>query len=140
MIEWKRDFEIGIPSADYEHRKLVELANELHEQARDAASLEAAARALARIASHFTAHFAVEEEAMQAIAFPDLDGHRRDHHELLARIDGMLERLALGETMTEALAEEMELWLVQHFHTWDIALYHVLDRVPVAGSPARPAD
>ena len=140
MIEWKKDFEIGIPSADYEHRKLVELANELHEQARDAASPEAAAAALARIASHFTAHFSVEEEAMQAIASPDLDGHRRDHQELLARIDAMLERLGRGEAMTEALAEEMELWLVRHFHTWDISLYHILDRASSAAPPVRPAD
>lgn len=134
MMEWRPDFEIGIPSADYEHRKLVELANELHEQARAATSPEAAAKALARIASHFTAHFSVEEEAMQAIDPANLDGHRRDHQHLLASIEAMLDRLGRGEPMTEALAEEMELWLVRHFHTWDIELYRMLDRVPTAST------
>lgn len=139
-MEWKTEFEIGIPSADYEHRKLVELANELHEQARTAVSPEVAAAALARIAKHFTAHFSVEEEAMQAIEAADLASHRRDHQDLLTRIDAMLEQLARGEAMTEALAEEMELWLVRHFHSWDIGLYRLLDRVPATQPSARAPD
>jgi len=130
MIEWKVEFETGIPSADYEHRKLVELVNELHEQAATAACPATAAASLAKIVSHFTAHFRVEEEVMRAADFAGFDEHRHDHEHLLAEIGEALYRLERGESMAPDLVERLELWLVRHFHTWDKPMYRFLDRVP----------
>lgn len=129
MIEWKAEYEIGIQSADYEHRKLVELVNELHDQALNATSPEAAAEALSKIVSHFTAHFSVEEAAMRETGYPGFEGHRRDHEVLVENINARLDGLARGEAMTKELAEDIELWLVQHLHVWDMDLYIALDRI-----------
>jgi len=128
MITWTTAFETGIPSADYEHRKLVELVNELHDQARAAGSAKDAASALTRITAHFTAHFALEEEAMRAAGIAELEDHKRDHDELLGRIGETVDRLERGGAMTADIAEDIELWLVRHFHTWDRRLYRALDR------------
>ncbi len=129
MIEWRAEFETGIPSADYEHRKLVELVNELHEQAAMAASPAVAAASLAKIVSHFTAHFRVEEQAMHAADFAGFEDHRGDHQHLLSEIGEALDRLERGESMAPDLVERLELWLVRHFHSWDKPMYRFLDRV-----------
>lgn len=129
MIEWKDEYELGIASADYEHRKLVELVNELHDQAMKAESPAAAAAVLSHVVFHFTAHFSVEERVMADNGYPRLDGHRADHRRLLESIDARLEALNRGAPAVKEIAEDIELWLVEHLHNWDMDLYIALDRI-----------
>lgn len=129
MIQWKADFETGIPSADYEHRKLTELINELHERAIAADSAEDAARSLDRIIGHFSAHFANEEEAMRDLGFAGLQGHRVAHNRLIALIDDVIECVERGAPVDIDLPARLDAWFVQHFIDWDAPLHRFLDRV-----------
>ncbi len=128
MIEWKSDLEIGIPSADYEHRKLVDLFNELYSRSWESETPDAAAAALGRILSHFTSHFAVEEDAMRAARFDDIDRHVEQHERLLRRVDLELLAVKRGGHQPSAFVGDIELWLIEHFREWDVRLYVFLDR------------
>lgn len=128
MIEWKVEFETGIPSADHEHRKLIELVNELHERARVADTVDEAAQSLERIIRKFTAHFVHEEEAMRDLGYAGFDDHKADHDRLIAQIEDALAELRRGAFVAEDLPVRLEAWFDGHFQTLDMPLHRFLDR------------
>lgn len=129
MIEWKAEFETGIPSADHEHRKLIELVNELHEKARVADTVEEAAQSLDRIVTQFTAHFAHEEEAMRDMGYAEFAGHKADHDRLIAEVEQALAAVRQGTELAVDFPARLENWFTGHFKTLDMPLHRFLDRV-----------
>lgn len=129
MIQWKAEFETGIPSADYEHHKLIELINELHERALAADSADEAAQSLDRIVAQLSAHFAHEEEAMRDMGYAEYIGHKADHDRLIAQVDNAVESVERGAAVADDLPARLDAWFVGHFRSWDSPLNHFLDRV-----------
>lgn len=129
MIQWKAEFETGIPSADHEHRKLIELVNELHEKARAADTVDEAVRSLDRIVTQFAAHFVHEEEAMRDLDYAAFNEHKADHDRLIAEVEQALDAVRQGTALAVDFPIRLETWFTGHFKTLDMPLHRFLDRV-----------
>jgi len=91
VIEWREQFETGIPDIDYEHAQLVELINTLCGKLQEHPTRELIAGMLGEIYAKISAHFAAEETIMRERGYDQYADHKADHEHLLDEIREIME-------------------------------------------------
>jgi hemerythrin len=79
FFEWDSRFNVGVDTIDNDHRRFVELINELHRAVQCEKGEEVLGEILTKVSVHLTAHFAVEEELMQKCQYPGYQDHMAEH-------------------------------------------------------------
>ncbi|RMD64618.1 MAG: hemerythrin-like metal-binding protein [Alphaproteobacteria bacterium] len=128
LIEWRPEFEIGIPAVDHEHRELIGLINRLYDTlsaTSDAAEIEAF---LGEIYARISAHFALEERTMRDLRYDEYDAHKADHERLLDEIRDIMETYQAGayRDLERDLGGTLEHWFTEHFRIKDARLHKFL--------------
>ena len=78
FFAWKKEFELGLPLIDGEHRNFFEILNRCAAAARGASPTEVALR-LAELDTYAGTHFGHEEEALDRVGCPELELQRSEH-------------------------------------------------------------
>jgi hemerythrin-like metal-binding protein len=128
LIEWRKEFTVGVPSVDHEHQGMIELLNELHENLEAEASKEAVSRFLGEVHARIAAHFALEEKIMRERGYDEYEDHKADHERLLDDIRDIMDRHDADAYLDyEAeLAAHLRDWFTAHFKTKDARLHKML--------------
>lgn len=113
-LEWNPAFDTGIAGIDYEHHRLVDMLNEIHElMLRDAGPGQIAA-ILADLHALASAHFALEEKIMRDQAYPGLAGRRDTHYRLLDQVREIMDAYETGSYRAgEHLPATLKQWLME---------------------------
>ncbi len=77
MFEWKPGYSLGHGDIDGQHKKLFELASELHAAMMEGKGENALSATLARLITYTKTHFANEERLMQTYHYPDYPDTKR---------------------------------------------------------------
>ena len=87
LLQWDDAFETGIPAADHEHGKLVDLVNTVYErwQRKGHPYPSELFDDLFRI---FMSHFEFEDRIMSEIDYPEREAHGRDHFSFYTLLGG----------------------------------------------------
>lgn len=128
IIEWRPEFETGIPDVDHEHRELVDILNELADRLSADPSREEVEAFLGEVFAKIAAHFALEEAIMRRAGYDAYAEHKAEHETLLDEICEIMDRAARGEYdhAREELARRVRDWFVEHFRTQDARLHRRL--------------
>lgn len=128
LIEWRDEFSIGIPSVDYEHKGMIRMINQLHEELSARPSRDTVADFLGEIHALISAHFALEEKEMREIGYDGFDDHKDDHERLLDEIRDIMDTFEADDTAdyAEDLSRRLETWFTEHFRTKDARLHRYL--------------
>jgi hemerythrin len=120
-LVWRNDWAIGIPSLDADHRRLVELVNELlAHPGRDpfeSGSIESGIRneggsavtRFERLVDHLRGHFEREEALMLSIDYIDFQNHKCEHSLQLAELTDL--RRQIPNTADAAFSLESLQWI-----------------------------
>ena len=124
LIEWRQEFNTGIPAVDHEHQQLIEIINDLYEKLR-VADAEAVTAFLAELHDRVSAHFALEERIMQERLYEGYVEHKTDHERLLDDIRDVMEEYRSGgyRDAADRLALRLEEWFSRHFRTLDVRFH-----------------
>lgn len=96
-IEWKAEYELGVPAMDAEHRELIAAMNRVRELAGQAAARSQIEAALQRLVALTKKHFADEEAHMARFQYGDRTRHRLIHQEMLRRVGGYRDQFRAGD-------------------------------------------
>jgi hemerythrin len=124
LIDWRKEFETGIPDIDHEHRELVDLINRLHEDVANGANQARISEFLGEVFARIAAHFALEESIMRKHAYDEYEAHKAEHERLLDEIRDLMD----GATTEYAhsLSTVVRDWFVNHFKSKDARLHKKL--------------
>lgn len=125
LIEWKKEFSVGVAAVDLEHRGLIDLINDLHGMMGEGATHDQVISALGEIYAQISAHFALEEKFMRDTRYEGYPSHKDDHESLLDELRDIMDRVEDdGSFDEERLSNELEQWFTNHFRTHDAKLHH----------------
>lgn len=117
---WQADFSVGDETIDSQHRKLIEILNELGDLLGGTQEHAAVTprRLFDDLALYVTSHFAYEEKRMVDAGYPleKVEEHCAEHRKLLKTLQGFETHVERGDP--QALEEMMPFlygeWLINH--------------------------
>lgn len=116
-IEWTEELQLGIPVIDGQHRRIVDYINEIDAlTTNDRATI---GRIVEDLVDYTYSHFAFEETLMEEADYEALAIHRETHRAFRKRVDQLKARHASDEDISEALAQLLGTWLIQHIQNDD---------------------
>lgn len=127
LLQWDDSFVTGIPAADHEHKKLVDLINRVHagwagESNRDPSKL------FDDLFNILLSHFDSEDRAMSESGYAARPAHALDHERALDELRAIAAHAdERGYDLTGALASCLQFWLVRHIQLHDVPLYEALE-------------
>jgi hemerythrin len=97
---WRDSYSVGIRELDNQHRRLLDLINELDELVADqqeSASKTKCYAALNALVKYAESHFITEEGYLQKYAFPKYDLHKTEHDSFVEKVFAMNQKLEKGD-------------------------------------------
>jgi hemerythrin len=120
MFEWKAEYAVGHPEIDSQHKRLFQLAAELHTAMSGGKGKDVLSGTLATLIAYTKHHFASEERLMQAHHYPEYAKHKVLHDQLTARVVAFQKDFAAGRTaLSVDLLQFLKDWLAHHIGETD---------------------
>ncbi len=132
MIQWNASFEVGHGMIDSQHRQLVDILNVVMDGLKKPTGDIATQTALKRLIDYTRTHFTAEDKLMVQHNYPDIVAHRKQHSDLIAKVDALLADVKSGKQLVgPKTVMFLQNWLVDHILKIDKRLASFL----VAKSP-----
>lgn len=127
-LVWQETMSCGHPGIDRDHKALIALVNALEEAIAAGAAEAALAPLLTRLRDDTARHFAREEAVQRACRFPLAHPHHCEHQDLLAQLDGLIERHVVNRSapLDGAAAADIHrfiaAWVIDHMIMDDLRM------------------
>ena len=128
-FEWGEDMVIDRGPIDADHRKLVDLVNELHTATSQGRGRLVVGRLLEQLIRDTDEHLREEEQIMAQAGFPRLDGHKKGHDAFVSDLRDLQQKLRAGQvTVAAQLSAVLRDWLSVHIRRNDKELRRFYDQ------------
>jgi hemerythrin len=79
LINWSDSLSVNVKEIDLQHRKLIDMINELNEAMRVGKGKESLGKILNGLISYTATHFKQEERYFDKYGYPDTVNHKKEH-------------------------------------------------------------
>lgn len=115
MIQWNAGFEVGYGTIDSQHRQLVDILNVVMDGLKKPTGDIATQTALKRLIDYTKSHFSTEDNLMVEHKYPDIAAHRKQHSDLIAKVDALHADVKAGKQLVgPKTVMFLQNWLVEH--------------------------
>ena len=122
LITWGPKLEIGIGIIDSQHKRLVDLINQLHEAIQEGRGSDLVGDTLKGLIEYTHTHFRTEEELLKQHNYEDYGLHCREHRIFTDQIEIYRDRLDAGSLrLSDEVMGYMRGWLLTHIGSSDRA-------------------
>lgn len=121
IMQWNEKMSVGVSMFDTEHKKLIDLVNELHDGIQAGKAPDSLAKVLAGLITYTATHFKHEEEFFAKTGYPASADHKKEHDDLTKQVLDIQAKVAAGATgmlSLEVLAF-LKKWLINHIQGSD---------------------
>ncbi|XPV76060.1 MAG: bacteriohemerythrin [Desulfovibrio sp.] len=117
-IEWSDKYSIHVEQIDEEHKIIFELLNSAIEQANEGSC--SFADPMQALKSHAFQHFESEETFMEIMQYPGIESQKKEHKELLSKLDTLLAEINAKTCTPENALIFFKDWIVHHILQHDM--------------------
>src|SRR4029077_1259800 len=97
LFQWKDEHLVGQPEIDSQHKRLFQLADQLHAAMTTGKGKDVMLKTLGDLIDYTKRHFAAEEALMQRSKYPSYAEHKVFHDKLTAQVVQFLTEFAAGK-------------------------------------------
>jgi hemerythrin-like metal-binding protein len=119
-VEWKDDYSVGIEAMDNDHKKLLNLINQLQTATDYYTGQEFEKKALDELIGYTKTHFAREEKLLEENNYEDLKAHKEQHQLMIAKVNELVKEY---ENNSEGAIKDtlayLKSWLIRHINGTD---------------------
>ncbi len=98
FFDWKDEYSIGISVIDRQHRKILELINDLFESIRDAREDLIIKEVLDDLVDYSHYHFGLEKKLFDQYRYPRAEEHEREHYHFIDKLTSLM----IGASLNKA--------------------------------------
>ena len=134
FFDWKDEFSVKIKAIDTQHKKIIELMNELFESLRDGREELVIRDVLDELLKYAEYHFGLEAGLFKKYGYDKAAAHLAEHEVFVTKIACLSEALASNAevTATETL-DYLRDWFKDHMLTIDIDYGRFFESIHVIG-------
>ena len=132
LITWGPQLETGIAIIDSQHKRLVDIINELNDALEAGRSDEIMGATFDELVAYTETHFSVEEKLLTSHDYEDLENHRREHRVFTDKIKMDRDNFNAGVwEFEQPMMDYLRAWLVNHIQASDQAYVPTLKQAGV---------
>lgn len=128
IITWDGSLSVGIERIDADHRRWVEMFNELFTACMVGVGADAVRKTLGELLDYTRGHFAREEAFLAESGYADLAAHKAIHDQMIVKVAAIEASLAKGAD-AELSADVLSFlhdWLIHHIKESDLTYARAL--------------
>lgn len=115
LITWSDSLSVKVRQFDDQHKKLVDLVNQLHDGMKAGKGAQVMGDILKSLISYTQTHFAAEERLMKTHNYPDFEAHKKEHNNLVMQVLDLQKQLQSGKpVLTQNVMNFLRDWLTKH--------------------------
>ncbi len=121
LYDWKDDYSVGVARFDNHHKRLFNIANELHEMMKQGKGAEVIEPLLRELIAYTHYHLTEEEKVMETIGYSDIAAHKRAHKIFTDQLNAAMAEVDAGKTIFVVIkiAKTVIDWLINHIYGID---------------------
>lgn len=133
-VTWRDELSIDDGPIDEDHKHLIAIINGFYRAAGRRVSVDVLDSALQYLKQYTLQHFQREEEIQTRIGYPFAEAHRREHRDLIRRLDQIVAEARQDktrenpDTLTDNLFSLLKDWLLTHVVKADIRMKPYMER------------
>lgn len=121
ILTWDEKYSVGIAEIDGQHKRLIQMINDLHEALVAAHGRQKLGEILAQMLDYAAYHFTAEESLMVTHGYPLYGAHKREHEGFTAKALELKQRVdAKGFVLTLEVLQFLKDWLSHHILVNDL--------------------
>jgi len=120
FIIWKDEYSVGLDSIDQQHKKLINLINQLQTAVDYSTGEEFEREALDELVDYTKTHFTFEEGLMEDNGYPDFEAHKAQHVKMIKEVEKVLSMYEEDhDTAMDNAVNFLKDWLIHHINGTD---------------------
>ncbi len=120
FVEWKDSYSVGIDSIDQQHKKLLNLINQLQTAVDYSTGEQFEREALDELVDYTKTHFTYEEGLMRDNDYPGFEAHKVQHEDMFNKVREVLAEYEKDhDTAMSNAVEYLKAWLINHINGTD---------------------
>jgi hemerythrin-like metal-binding protein len=123
LINWNHDFSVHNEIIDAQHKKLVDIINELHTSLEEGKSQQDLQKIVDDLILFIIEHFKTEEHFMVKASYVFFKEHKQEHDDLVRQALALQAGYRSGKIeITKDILDFLHVWLVKHIEGSDTKL------------------
>ena len=115
LVAWEARFSVGHDEIDRQHKRLFQMANELHDSMMKGEANSVLGDLLQNLISYTRFHFTHEERVMAAANYPGFAAHRAEHEALTRQVTQICDEFRAGRmALSLKVLAFLKEWLQHH--------------------------
>ncbi len=121
LLAWTDKLSVGVGVLDEDHKRLIDLVNQLYDAMQAGHGKEPLSRILDGLIQYTKMHFAREESFFARTGYPEAAAHKQEHDALTRQVIDIHQRHSAGASaaLTLEVMHFLKNWLVQHIQGSD---------------------
>ena len=120
LITWNDGYSVKVKQFDEQHKKLIDMVNDLHDAMKVGKGKEILEKILAALIQYTGTHFANEERLMKLHNYPGYEQHKKEHNLLVLQvIDVQRKYHDGGAVLSQSVMTFLKEWLQKHIQGTD---------------------
>jgi hemerythrin len=121
FMDWSSSLDVGIDSINDQHKKLVNMINELHDAIQNGQANEVLGNTLDGLVDYTKTHFSYEEQLFAQTGYADAASHKQEHDKLCATVFDVQAKFKSGssEMLSDEVMTFLKDWLINHIQGTD---------------------
>ena len=121
LITWSDDLSVKVSQIDEQHRKLVDLINELHGAMKERKANEVLGGVIEDLVNYALEHFRTEEKYFDEFGYLKATQHKKEHKDFAAKVAAFKSDFDNGKMMLSMeIMEFLKDWLLNHIKKTDM--------------------
>ena len=132
LITWSNMLSTGVSEQDNQHKKLIDLINQLNEAMLAGKGNEVLGKVLSELVNYTVTHFGYEEKLMAQHSYEDTPAHKAEHAKFVQTAGDLKKKFDSGKAViTTEIMNFLRDWLTTHIMKTDKRLGQALNKAGV---------
>ena len=115
LIKWNDGFSVNVAKIDQEHKKLVEMVNELTDAMKEGHGKDVLGGILDGLIAYTASHFQTEENYFKQVGYPGAIEHKKEHVAFVQKVTEFKKEFDAGRaTVSVNVLQFLSKWLQTH--------------------------
>ncbi len=120
LFTWNESYSVKVKQFDDQHKKLIDMVNELHDAMKVGKGKDVLEKILAGLIQYTATHFGNEERLMKLHNYPNYEQHKKEHNLLVLQVNDVQKQYREGNAViTMAVMTFLKEWLQTHIQGTD---------------------